>query len=293
MKNIWIVLLAFGLFSCEDVIDIDVKNGGKQLVVDAWLVQNGETQTIKLSYSQDYFNQNSPEPVLGAEVKVILHDSSQIVFLDKNQNGNYTYPSGFFLEENQPVGLYIKHNGEEYYSISKLNRVPSIENVIYEEFTLPVKPSTGPQTGYLAQFEAHDYVGEGDTYLIRWQKDNERVMEPNSFNLAYDAGGSPTSKLDGMAFIQPLRSSSALGLLEHGEAVSVELFSIPLDAYYYLTMLKNETNNGGIFGTPPANVKGNILNRNSDSKNKALGVFFVSKVSRFSLIIDKAQALPK
>ena len=51
--------------------------------------------------------------------------------------------------------------------------------------------------------------------------------------------------------------------------------------------------NGGIFGTPPANIPTNIFTLNSSSKNKALGFFAVSSVSKFETIIDKNKAKPK
>ena len=83
-RLLWIVVLAVALFSCEDVIDIDVKEGKRQLVADDWITDEIKEQTVTLSFSQAYFNQDSPEPALGAEVYVSKHDSTMFKFEDLN-----------------------------------------------------------------------------------------------------------------------------------------------------------------------------------------------------------------
>lgn len=288
-RLLWIIVLAVALFGCEDVIDIDVKEGKRQLVVDAWITDEIKEQSVTLSFSQAYFNQDSPEPALGAEVYVIRHDSTMFKFEDLNGDGKYTFTprNRRFLELNRQVALYIKYQGEEYYALSELKRVPTIDSLKYQSLTLPVKPADGPQSGFVAQFYATDFEGEGDTYLVRSYKNDVLRGKSNEFVLCYDAGFSPSSNADGMLFIQPLRMSINSGLYSDGDKVTVELYSIPLDAYYFLYQLQQETNNGGIFATPPNNVPTNIFNRNPESTEKAVGAFFVSKVNRFSAYIDK------
>jgi hypothetical protein len=290
MRKILLIVLAGTLFSgCEDVIDIDVKEGKRQLVVDAWLTDEVKEQTVKLSFTQAYFNQGSQEPALGAEVFIIKHDSTMIEFLDERGDGNYSYTprNRRFLELDKPVALYIKYQGEEYYAVSELKRVPTIDSLKYQSITLPIKPTDGPQSGFVAQFYATDFEGEGDTYLVRSYKNDILRGKSNEFVLCYDAGFSPNSNVDGQLFIQPLRIAINSGLYVDGDKVTVELYSIPLEAYYFLGQIQQETNNGGIFATPPHNVPTNIFNRNSESLEKAVGAFFVSKVSRFAAYIDK------
>lgn len=285
------MLLGLLSLGCEDVIDLDVKEGKEQLVVDAWLTDENETQTVTLSLSQPYFDQGKPKPALGAEVYVIREDSTRFQFLDPDQDGVYHFTprNSNYLRLNQRVGLYIKYQDEEYYALSELKRVPAIDSLKYQSITLPVKPEDSPQSGFLAQFFATDYPGEGDTYLVRSLKNDVLRTKSNEYTLSYDGGLSPGNKSDGMVFLQPIRMGINSGLFVHQDKVTVELYSLPLDAYYFLGQLKSETNNGGIFATPLANVPGNIFNRNPDSKEKALGCFFVSKVSRYSAYIDKSQ----
>lgn len=292
MKRIIFAILSIGLFSCEDVIDLTVKEGKSQLVVDAWITDESRLQTVKLSISQPYFDQDTPIAATGAEVFLIREDSTIFRFIDEQQNGNYVFRprDRRFLSLNQRVGLYIKYNGEEYYSISQLKRVPSIDSLKYQSVTLPIKPEDSPQSGFLAQFYANDFVGEGDTYLIRSYKNDVLRTKSNEFTLAYDAAFAPGTKTDGILFIQPLRMAINSGLYSDGDKVTVELFSIPVEAFYFLNQVQAETNNGGIFSTPPSNVPTNIINMNPDSKEKAVGAFIVSRVTRYSAFIDKNNA---
>ena len=295
MKKYFWIIITLGLWSCEDVIDLEVKDGKQQLVVDAWITNELKPQTVKLSLSQPYFNQSSAEPALGAEVYMVTQDSTLYKFEDKDNTGNYVFDPGKkpFLEINKQVGLLIKYKNEEYYSISQLNRVPSIDSLKYENFTWPVEPTEGPKKGFFAQFYATDYAGSGDTYLVRSYKNDTLRARSNQYYLVYDGGGSLGSNTDGLLFIQPVRISINSGLFADGDKVTIELFSIPIDAYLFLYQVQAETNNGGIFATPSSNVPGNIFNRNTNSTEKALGVFMVTKVSRYSAIINKNDAIPE
>lgn len=296
-KNLIILSLISLLFSCEEVVNIDLKPGVNQLVVDAWLIDNLDEQKIKLSLSQAYFDNTSPKPALGATVIVFNADSTQHVFEDKKKNGEYTYipnKNKPLLKLNETTALYIKYQNEEFYALSVLKRVPKIDSMSYENFSFPIPdPNGGPQVGFLGEFYAKDFDGLGDTYMIRSTKNDTLRFKPSEIALAYDAGFSPGSKSDGLLFILPIRQSINQGLFRDKDKVKVELFSLPQEAFYFLQQLKQESSNGGIFATPLSNIPTNIINLNTASKNKAIGAFFVSKVSTFESVVDKAKAKAK
>lgn len=295
-KILSILLVSLVLLSCEDVIDLEVRDGVNQLVVDAWLTDEDREQSVKLTISQPYFEDSAPKPALGAEVIVYNQDSTAHVFTDPNKDGVYTYKPkpGKFLKENEQVALSVKYENEQYYSLSKLKRVPKIDSVGYEVFSFPISPPDGgPKEGFLAQFYANDPVGEGDTYLMRSYKNDTLRFKPTDITLAYDAGFSAGSKSDGLMFILPIRQALNQTLFLDKDKLKVELFSIPTEAYFYLLQLRQESSNGGIFATPLSNIPTNIFNLNSKSTKKALGAFFVSKVSTFETVIDKNKAKPK
>jgi predicted RecA/RadA family phage recombinase len=298
MKNL---ILSIGvilcLTSCEDVITLDVKDGVEQLVVDGWLTNKYEDQVIKLTYSQAYFDNSAPKPVLGAEVIVFEADSTAHTFQDIKGNGIYILPKeeAGFLKEGGQYALFIGLEGEQFAAISKFNRVPPIDSVAYEYFDFPFSsPDSNTVTsGFLAQFYGRDPLGEGDTYWIRTTKNDTLINNPTQISLAYDAGFSPGSKSDGLLFIQPIRQSINDGLYRHNDKISVDLWSITPDAYLYLLQVRQESGNGGIFATPPANIPTNIFNLNDKSPKKALGFFGISAVSTFSTTVDSTLARPK
>ncbi len=296
-KLLIFLTLSISFFSCEKVIQLDLKPAQSQLVVDAWLIDGAAEQKVTLTLSQPYFDNTPSKPALGATVIVFNADSMQHVFKDLKNDGVYTYTpeSGKpFLKLNQQTALYIKYKTEEYYSVSELKRVPKIDSMSYENFDFPIPdPNGGPQFGFLGEFYAKDFVGSGDTYMIRSYKNDTLRFKPSEIALAYDAGFSPGSKTDGLLFILPIRQSINQGLFRDKDKVKVELFSIPQEAYFFLQQLKQESSNGGIFATPLSNIPTNIINLNPDSKTKALGAFFVSQVSVFESVVDKAKAKPK
>lgn len=298
LQHTFFALAVIFLFSsCEDVIDLELRDGVEQLVVDAWLTNENKTQEIKLTLSQPYFDNTVPKAALGATVIVFDEDSVAYRFEDENKDGVYTYNEKLnqmaLNQTGKNYALYVKYNNEEYYSLSKLSRVPKIDSINYEYFEFPVQVNdTIPRTGYLAQFYAKDFTGLNDTYWIRFKKNNQLINKPSSISIAYDAGFSPGSKSDGLTFILPIRQSINDGLYQHGDILTVDLYSVTNEAYLFLFQVRQESSNAGIFSTPPANIPSNIFNLNSKSAKKAIGFFCVSGVSTYSTIIDKTKALP-
>jgi len=83
MKNIIILLLiSISIFSCEDVIDVNVPNSEPRLVIDAsinWIKgTSGNEQSIKLTLTAPYFDSSVP-PANDAEV--FITDSNNNVFI--------------------------------------------------------------------------------------------------------------------------------------------------------------------------------------------------------------------
>jgi hypothetical protein len=297
MKNLILSLGAIlTLGSCEDVITLDIQNGVEQLVVDGWLTTKYEDQVIKLTYSQPYFDNSDPRGVIGADVIVFESDSTAHVFKDLKGNGLYVLSKNEtgFLKLNGQYTLYIKHEKNQFSAISKLTRVPSIDSISYEYFDFPfARQDSSETTGYFAEFYAKDPIGEGDRYWIKTRKNGKLLNKPSQISVAYDAGFSPGSKSDGLLFIQPIRQSINDGFYQDKDSIYVELWSISPDAFYYLLQVRQESGNGGIFATPPANIPTNIFNINSSSQKKALGFFCVSGVSTLSAVLNSNRARPK
>jgi hypothetical protein len=117
IRNLFFIFfLSAIIFSCTDVIDISVKEGVSQLSVDALINNKSETQTIKLTLTQGYFDNSTIKPALGASVFVFDQDSVAYEFKDLKKDGNYIYDATIkpLNKIGKQYALYINYGGDEF-----------------------------------------------------------------------------------------------------------------------------------------------------------------------------------
>jgi hypothetical protein len=290
------LLAGFFLTGCEDVIDLETQTGPQQLVVDGWITNQAGPQTIKLTWSASYFDNTPAKPVLDAEV-VIKDDRGTIYeFEDSLGNGQYVWQkAGDTLGRvGRKYTLTIKQGAETFTSSTEIRRVPAVDSIVYTKEKLPFEPDKGPREGYIAEFYARDFVGEGDTYWIKPViRGKAEVQRATSISIAYDAAFGAGAPSDGLIFILPLRQSITTdSLYSAGNQVGVELHSITNEAFEFLKQVREQAGNGGLFATPIANIRSNVVNANPAGP-KALGFFGASAISRMETTIDPAKARPE
>jgi hypothetical protein len=306
MKNISVVrnilMIAFvfmtvlSLSGCEDVIDLKTETGPSQLVVDGWINNQPGSQSIKLTWSGAYFDNNAPKPVTGAEVTVTDNLGTVYTFKDVANNGNYVWGSATDTlgKIGRTYTLKIRNQADIFTAVNQIKRVPKVDSIVYQKERLPFKPDKGPREGFIASFYARDFAGTGDTYWIKPVVQGKvTVAKPTDISTAYDAAYNAGAPSDGLIFILPLRQAITVdSLYSAGALVGVELHSITEEAFHFLNQIREQASNGGLFATPIVNIKSNIVN--GDPKGaKALGYFGASAVSRLETVIDPAKARPK
>ncbi|MFN8357871.1 MAG: DUF4249 domain-containing protein [Spirosomataceae bacterium] len=302
MKRLIYSLLALSasilaLSSCQDVIDLKTEAGPTQLVVDGWITDQGATQRIKLSLSAGYFDNSAVKPALGAKVTV-SSGSAVYEFKDLKNDGNYVWSATngkSFAKVGETYKLNIQYGGDTYEAQSAMKRVPPIDSIAYEYKERTAVPDDAPKSGYLAEFYANDPVGPGDCYWIKHYKNGKLYNKADEITIAYDGAFSVGSASDGFMFILPIRqaitSRNTLDLYAEKDTLKVELYSISLEAFYFLFQVQQESTNQGLFATAPSNIPTNVINTNPTGK-KALGFFGVSAVSTLQTVIDAKKARP-
>lgn len=287
-----VVILVFCglLISCEDIIDVDVNDAPSVIVIDAWINDKSETQTIKISSSQGYYDNNEPIGIRGAEVVITDSKGGTFEFRD-TFNGDYVWnpsASNFKIEDfGTTYNLEIRLNGLIYTATSSLNRVPKVDSI---KFTFKEEQSVFQPEGYYAEFVATDFRGSGDTYWIKAYKNGSLLNNPFDLNIAYDAGFNSGGNIDGLIFIQPIQDAvtplnddfDAIEPYEIGDSLYVEIHSITNEAFYFLQEVQIQTQRDGgfdeVFAEPFENVSTNIMVDNPEA-NKVVGFFNVSSVS--------------
>lgn len=291
MKNIFVVfalLTLFALSSCKDVIQIKLDKGDKLLVVDAFLDNSKGAQTVRLTYTDDYFSNTSTPPVLGASVTLNDLNNAATYTFTPDGNGNYVYTAQVndsMAQVGHNYQLTVSFNGTTYTALSKLNRTTTIDTIVF--FRKKAGPADTNQLPkkYFPYLRARDAAGGVDYYWIKTYKNDIFYNGPSQLNAVQDAGGTGT---DGLYFIPPVAFFALTPDNDpcfYGDKCTIKIYSINSDTYDFLDQMRTQMNNAqaGLFAVTPQNVRSNIKIA-SGGGMKAIGWFNMGAVSVKSVI---------
>ena len=297
MKNFLKFLSLITFISCEEIIYPDLESKTPILVVDAWLNNQNESQTIILSSSQDYLDSTSTKFIDGAEVYIINDNGDKFNFTEKDK-GKYIWNPDSNFSNLGDVGteffLNISYNGEKITGSSTLNRTSIIDsiNFVKGEF---------PENSYYAEFWSNEKEGVGDAYWIKSYKNGVKQVRSQDIITCIDAGASSEGAIiDGIPFIPPIRravtrferdeiSDEFKSPFEYGDSLYVEIHSIPFEAFDFLNKVSIQIDRQGGFGelfaVSLANSPTNLTVENN-SNFPVIGFFCVSAVNGMGNILD-------
>ena len=303
MKKIYyipfVLLSSFLFWACEDVIYPELPEAEPVVVIDAWLNNKSDTQMIRVKQTLPYFDVEELPGITGAEVMITDNGGKVYNFIESEINeGEYYWDpesmGAVFGDIGRSYTLTVKTGETVFNSFATMNDVPEIDSV---SFRFEEGNSFFPDA-YFASFYAVDLVGPGDTYWIRTYKNGTLLNKPSEINIAYDAGFSAGSLVDGITFIQPIRdgvnpfdtddNDEFLPPYSPGDSVYVEIHSISNEAYIFLNELALQTDRPGgfaeLFAQPLSNMPSNIIN--STTNEKVIGFFNVAAVSSEGRLLD-------
>ena len=294
MRSLTLLLLAAGLWNCTDPTDLTTDFETPELVVDAWLTDESAPQTIRLSLTQDYYDNRLPTGVEDGEVAVCngLALTDCRIF-EHQDSGRYVWtpgPGETLGQVGDSLYLGIRQAGVEYVSQTGVYRVPAIDSISVklEEARL------GLDEGLYAQLYARDFPGIGDAYLIRTTINDTLLNRASELNLAFDATFDAGSGTDGIPFIFPIRfninrqdDDGGIVALLPGDEIRVDIWSLSPEAFFFLSVARDQIQNGdnGIFQVPVANSPGNVLNLSTGEPVR--GVFNVAAVSTATRLVEE------
>lgn len=269
MKNIVYLFILIFFASCEDVIDVDLDTAPPKLVIDAnilWLKGTaGNEQRVKLTTTTSYYSETVPV-VSGAIVFITNSNNDVFNFIEVPNTGEYVC-TDFIPIINETYTLTVQHNGITYQSTDKLLATPTIDSV--QQTTVEGIAGDVIQVKFFYQ----DNGLEDNNYLIIVQKSGETVPELGAVSDEFFQG----NQMFGFYTDEEL---------EAGNQLNFGLQAISLRYFNYMNKLINITASGGNpFATPPATLRGNIVNQNNVD-DYPLGYFHLSEVDALQYTVQ-------
>lgn len=271
MKNIFYLLCLFTLVSCEDVIDLDLPAAQSKLVIDASIKwqkgTTGNAQTIKLSTTTGFYDSVIPT-VSGAIVFVTNSSNTIFTFTESAANTGLYNCIDFIPVINENYTLTVQLNGETYMATEKLYATPTIESI--QQTT--VQGFSGDEIQ--VKFFYQDNGLEDNNYLIGFKYSGVVYPEYGALKDEFFQG----NQMFGFYTNPDLKS---------GDELFMRLQGISLRYYTYLDKIISLSggNGGSPFATPPATVKGNIVNQ-TNAQNYPLGYFNLSEIDTRDYVVE-------
>jgi len=256
-KIIFLLLSLNSLYSCEEVVQVDLEESEPRLVIEASILWRkntvGNVQLIRLTTTAAFFDDQIP-PAEGASVSVYSETGMEFVF-EEIASGIFRNDQ-FVTQLNKPYELEIEYMGEVYRATETLLPVAPLE---YIEQT-----DNGGFGGENIELKAYftDPPNIQNYYLVRF------FNEDLSIQIYED------KFTDGNQTFAYFSNED----LTFGEEVGFEIQGISKRFYEYLFVLRSQagSGNGGPFQTQPTTVRGNIINT-TNPDNFAFGYFRLSE----------------
>ncbi|OIV41261.1 DUF4249 domain-containing protein [Flavobacterium johnsoniae] len=266
MKKATLIIVFFtSLFfaSCEEVVDVDLDTAPPKLVIEAAINwekgTTGNEQTIKLTTTTGYFENVIPT-VSGALIDIKNSHGEQFNFIEVKKTGVYVC-SNFAPVIDEQYTLTVVSRGNRYIATETLKSVAPITRI--------EQNNEGGFTGKDIEIKAfyNDPADSDNFYLYKYVYSNKikstfYADEDKFFN--------------GNEFF----SLSDDEDLKIGNEIEITHFGISKQYYNYMSILVSIAGNnvGGPFQSPPATVKGNIVNV-TNKDNYPLGYFSLCETS--------------
>jgi hypothetical protein len=281
------LLTTLGLLSvmlaCERVVNVDLQEGPKRLVIEARLErvlgQVKGQQRIRLTTTQPYFSTTAPPPARGAVVRVTDGTGQVRQFTElPTEPGTYV-TSALVGVVGMRYTLTIDFEGERYEATDQMQAVVPIDSLYFDVPT----GFFGPEEKLRATIDFRDPAGVKNYYLWDQFNDGVRLPTPDStFKIRVVASD---DVIDG----QEITGFQPYGgiVVEPGQVVVVRQVALSEQSYRYYFALSDQTSNDGSpFSVSAASVRGNVANLTRPS-HFPLGYFIAAEVAEAQATVPR------
>ena len=277
--------------SCEDPIQVELDQGKQLLVIDAFVNNLRQDQKIRITLSQNYFDNGTAVTVV-PDAQVLLKDitANTTYTFNYTTNGYYTYalsPTDTIAKVNHWYQLEVTYKGYKYTATTQQKRSAIIDSIQVKYD----KNGFSGKEGYKCILWGRDVVGPiPDFYWIKSFRNSKFFGKTSQINLAYDGasgGGGGGIRADGYIFTPNIAGAiTPFGeYFQKYDTCRVEIHSISEECWNMLNQIIDNTNNQGLFATTFENVKTNIQTP-ANAPLKAVGFFNMATVTTATRVVQ-------
>jgi hypothetical protein len=228
--------ILFSLGSCQKIIDVDLNDAAKKIVLEANFNASDSIVHVKVSYTSSFFDTYVPSIVNDAIVTITDH-LGNTTSIPSIGNGKYQI-NGYAPTPGATYLINVSHDGTTYTGSSTLmNKLELLDPTA----TLYNQGFFGEPGGYLVSFRFQDPPGLGNYYKIIVQANDSVYDKPDEVILGDDF------LTDGNLLERPIFTN----YYTVGDTITFEIQAITDRVYDYYTEL--QTIAGSQSSSAPAN----------------------------------------
>jgi len=261
-----VIFFSLFLFSCEDAIDIDLKEGKQALVVEGWLTNKPQPHYVKLYYTAATSANAEFQMVAGASL-TLKDDAGNSEQLREVSPGKFEI-SSIHGVDGRVYTLDISTPDGNYEAVALMKRIsvtPDSLTFKYEE-----KSAIYEYEGYYPRISGQELEGKGDYMQIRLYKNGKYLNSDGDFNLFEDKWVD-ANYIDNaeLAVERPFSKS---------DTIKAEVWSLTEDSYRFWVDIQTQLQNGQLFASPLANSRTNVKKVSAGARD-VIGYFGASLVT--------------
>lgn len=272
-----ILVFATILVSCEETIQLDLKQTPPTVVIEGLVTNRVGLQSVKVTMTADFYSSSKTPRVTNAVVSVSDDEGNVFPFVHNPNNVNDL--DGLYVPQDETFAGLIGHkytltvvvNGKTYTASDDLAPVIPIDSLKYRLNEDEAEDPKDFGKAHEVLIYAREPQDETNFYLFKFYR-NDSLKYYNETDIYFSNDEYLAEKIDGIE--TPIYYAP-------GDEARVEAYSISRAGYVFYYDLSSILNNdaGGMFGPVPASPRTNL-------SNGALGFFQVSAVNSASISIE-------
>jgi hypothetical protein len=255
------------LVSCTEVLDVKLDKENDRVVIDGLVTNENKPFSVRLSRTLA-LDDKGAYPVIKDAFVTIGDNTGNLDTLILQGDSIYVTNGPRQGVPGRTYFLTVRTGGTTYTAQDILTVLTPVDS-IYTVFLRPGDAFGVTEAGLFGFYNTTDPPNEKNYYMDESFRNGKRVLGTNSLDVFDDRFLAPV--------VEGVRIS---GRFEPGDTLRLERFSLSEAGYNYLNgVVLQLQNDGGFFGTPPANAPNNL-------SGGALGFFRASSVTKDTLLVQ-------